>query len=336
MELSNEQWSERWDSFIQEYHPGAGFMQRSWWVDLVSSDDDWNYFDAFNLSDNGQIFGGAKVFSRVFAPGKAFLYIPDGPLLSSDDSVAQEQFQGLMGYIDEWARSSQDLKITHLRLEPEWVTPRVDLSGFEAFDGWMEPRATRCVDLTQSVKGLMKGMNNKGRSRIKKAVSSGVTYIEDMSPGAVNDFLDIYHSTMERKGLEAMDEDYHRKLISTLIRNDAGSLCFAEYQGQRLATAMVIYHGSVATYFFAGSRDDHRQLMAPYLLNFMIMISAKFKGATSYDLYGIAPNCDKSHPWAGFTEFKSNFGGEEVIYTPALDRIYDDNGYAQYLEWVRD
>lgn len=335
MDLTNEEWSQRWDAFVQTNHPEAGFMQRSWWIDLVASDSEYRYFDAFYLNGDGEITGGAKVLCREYAPGKAFLYIPDGPLLPDDPQQAQEQFDALLGYIDEWGRNLEGVDVTHLRLEPEWISEKVSLDGFQAFDGWIEPRATRCVSLDQSLKGLMKGMNNKGRSRVKKAVSGGVTYIEDMSPGAINDFLDIYHSTMERKGLAPMDEGYHRELIATLIRNNAGSLCFAEYQGMRLATAMVIYHGSVATYFFAGSRDDHRELMAPYLLNFMIMLSSKFKGATSYDLYGIAPNADKSHPWAGFTEFKSNFGGEEVVYIPAMDRVYDEPGYEKYLESIR-
>jgi len=60
-----------------------------------------------------------------------------------------------------------------------------------------------------------------------------------------------------------------------LIALDCGSLLFAEYHGQRLATALIIDHGEMASYKYGGSTQEHRSVMAPYLLHFEAMRAAK-------------------------------------------------------------
>jgi lipid II:glycine glycyltransferase (peptidoglycan interpeptide bridge formation enzyme) len=81
-------------------------------------------------------------------------------------------------------------------------------------------------------------------------------------------------------------------LLSSLHQE---SVFFAEYQGLRLAAAVVEYFGRRATYFFGGSLDSHRHVMAPYLLHFEIMRRAKAMGREWYDLWGVAPENEPAH-----------------------------------------
>lgn len=142
--------------------------------------------------------------------------------------------------------------VTHLRLEHRWTQLPDYVSGFVEFNGWLEPRTTVYVDLSLSESELLMQMKYNGRSRVRTAINKGVTVVEDTSTVAVTDFLMLYHGTMDRKGLESMNTDYHRDLVSTLVKHGAGSLYFAEFDGQRVATALVVYWGERATYFFAG------------------------------------------------------------------------------------
>jgi lipid II:glycine glycyltransferase (peptidoglycan interpeptide bridge formation enzyme) len=132
--------------------------------------------------------------------------------------------------------------------------------------------------------------------------------------------------------VEAKPPDYFETLVSLFSSLRRGSLFFAEYEGVRLATALVIYFGPRATYFFGGSREIHRHVMAPYLLHFEVMCKAKALGHQWYDLWGIAPANEPDHPWKNFSIFKAKFGGEEVHLVPTLDYIYDPAAYAHYKE----
>ena len=57
----------------------------------------------------------------------------------------------------------------------------------------------------------------------------------------------------------------------------------AEYEGKRIATALVVYFGRRATYSFGGSLAAHRRVMAAHLLHFEIMRRAKALGHEWYD-----------------------------------------------------
>ena len=52
--------------------------------------------------------------------------------------------------------------------------------------------------------------------------------------------------------------------------------------------------------------------MAPYALQVKAMEDAKLLGCQYYDLFGIPPNEDPSHPMAGLYRFKTGFGGSII------------------------
>lgn len=97
---SNSEWSAAWDKFLLSSHPDAGFMQSSWWIDLMG-EYGWGYQDAFYLDGNESIQGGAKMLEKEYQPGKWFYYIPDGFVLPDNQTEAAAQFQALLGYFNE-------------------------------------------------------------------------------------------------------------------------------------------------------------------------------------------------------------------------------------------
>jgi lipid II:glycine glycyltransferase (peptidoglycan interpeptide bridge formation enzyme) len=99
---------------------------------------------------------------------------------------------------------------------------------------------------------------------------------------------------------------------------------------------LVIYFGRRATYFYGGSLVLHRRVMAPYLLHYEIMRSAKARGCDYYDLWGIEPANEPDHPWHDISVFKRKFGGVEIHLTPTLDYVYDPAAYSHYVATERD
>ena len=60
------------------------------------------------------------------------------------------------------------------------------------------------------------------------------------------------------------------------------------------------------------------------------ILDAKRKGLKYVDLFGIAPEDQPDHEWAGFTKFKKSFGGESVEYPGTWDVPVSSLGYRAY------
>jgi lipid II:glycine glycyltransferase (peptidoglycan interpeptide bridge formation enzyme) len=329
--LSTEKWK-AWDAFI-ETRPATGFMQSSWWVDFRYTCGFENF--GITLTDGEEIVGGAVVLRYSFTDDCCFYYIQDGPVLPQDPEVAEEIFGIVLENVEERRKNDQSV-VSHLRIEPRWLEVPSFVKGFRNVrplaDYYLEARDTRCIDLRPSEAAMLAQMKSKGRYNIGVARRHGVSIVEDASPQGLADFYGIYEETTERQGIAAKPADYFEALVDFFSPGRHGSIFFAEYEGARLATVLVIYFGPRATYFYGGSRDLHRHVMAPYLLHFEIMRKAKALGHQWYDLWGIAPPNEPDHPWQNFTAFKAKFGGEEVHLVPTLDYVYDDAAYEEFGE----
>lgn len=320
-----------WDEFL-EATPATGFMQTSWWSEF-RVEAGFDHFGAV-LRHQGEILGGAVVQKYWWDDGMCFYYIPDGPVLPDNPQVARQVLETVLGAIDK-RRASEEETVSHLRMEPRWEKLPEPLENWRrvpAFeDPYMEPRDTLCVDLRPSEEAILAQMKPKGRYNIRLARRRGVEIVEDNSDEGVEDFFAIYEEMSERQGLNPKPFDYFESLVSYLSTNGKGSLLFAEYGGRRIATAIVVYFGGRATYFFGGSTGEHRNVMAPYLIHFEAMRKAKEMGCECYDFWGIAPTGASEHPWKDITAFKRKFGGHEVNLVPTLDHVYDESAYAIYL-----
>lgn len=319
-----------WDRFVESSHH-AGFMQSSWWADFRATAG-FGHF-GITLKDHGAIVGGALALRLSYAPRHCFYYIQDGPVLPDGEPIRGDVFEAILDAIDE-RRRSDDEAVSHLRIEPRWTDRPGFVRGFQAPaypDRYTEPRNTLCVELCQPDETILAQMKPKGRYNIRVAQRHGVSVVEDNSAQGVSDFLSIYRQTAARQGLKAKPPDYFWTLVSLLMPRQRVSILFAEYGGRRLATALVVYFGRRATYFFGGSLETDRQVMAPYVLHFDAMRGAKARGCAWYDFWGVAPPDEPNHPWRRISEFKRKFGGVDVTLTPTLDYVYDPEAYAHYM-----
>jgi len=320
-----------WDTFV-EATPETGFMQSSGWIDFRSACG-FEYF-GITLNDAGEIVAGAIVLRYSYAKNECFYYIQDGPVLPRDPIVAEEAFCAIIETIEGHRKADRDT-VSHLRIEPHWESLPEFVSGFRAVpplaDGYMETRDTRLIHLVPSEDAILAQMKPKGRYNIGVARRHGVSIVEDTSAQGLADFQNIYDETTRRQGMEAKPPDYFETLVALFLPARRCALFFAEYQGIRLATALVVYFGRRATYFYGGSLEVHRDVMAPYLLHFEIMRKAKVLGYECYDLWGIAPPGESDHPWHNLSVFKAKFGGEELHLVRTLDYVYDSAAYAHYM-----
>ena len=320
-----------WDDFVA-WEPCAGFMQSSWWSDFMASTG-WDHFGMV-LRDRGTIVGGAMLWRWAYEPESCFYFVPEGPVLMRADSIADQAqaFQAFMDFIDE-KRRHETCVVSHLRIEPPWETLPAFVQDFhEVGEYFHVPRDTLLIDLTLSDTDILAQMKPKGRYNVGVARKHGVALVEDTSAQGVLDFCQMQEEMCERKGIKGHGPDYFERLIPLLARTRHGAVYFAEYQGVRLAAAVVIIFGNVATYLYGASLATHRNVMAPYLLHFHIMLEAKARGCEVYDLFGVSPQHEGENGWTSFSEFKRKLGGRELSLVPSLDHVYDPGAYARYRQ----
>ena len=237
--LPADRWT-AWDAFV-EGQPDTGFMQTSWWVDFRNSCGFENF--GITLKDGKDILGGAVVLKFPYTEESCFYYIQDGPVLPGDPVAAEDVFRAISEAIEE-RRKTEPCVVSHLRIEPRWLCLPGFVSGFRAIpplaDRFLEARDTRCIDLRPSEEAILAQMKPKGRYNIRVAQRHGVSVVEDTSDRGLADFLSIYEEMAVRQGIGAKPPDYFQTLVPTLSSLRRGSVFFAEYQGRRLATALVV------------------------------------------------------------------------------------------------
>ena len=131
-------------------------------------------------------------------------------------------------------------------------------------------------------------------------------------------------------------QELHRQHLETARRQDISAPSARHYQARLdhlewcrtyvahhedrpLAAIMVARFAGRAYYLFGGSSGERRQLMPTYALQWEAMRAAARAGCRDYDLWGIPPGDDPSHPWHGLWQFKAGFSGALVELCGAWD-----------------
>ncbi|MGF1547587.1 MAG: lipid II:glycine glycyltransferase FemX [Thiotrichales bacterium] len=328
------EWALLWNQYLTARADETGFMQSTWWTDLMVRQGA-RQIDAFYLAD-ARIHAGAKVLIYEYQSGFCYFYTPDGPLFSADPEAAQQEFDALIDRLDRYRAAHPHQHFSHLRIEHKWSAYPGFVDRLRPADDWLEPRTTIFVDVSGTPEEILARMRPTGRRWIRKAIASGVNIVVDCSEPGIDAFIALYTATMERKAQYAMDRGVLTDLAQTLFANDCGTLYFAEQDGKRIATAMIVFFANRATYLFAGSDAQSRGTMAPYLLNYQVMCDANARGLDWYDLYGGVPAEMTQHTLAGISIFKHNLGGRDADFGPALDYVYDEWAYDAYQRFVRE
>lgn len=286
--------------------------------------------------EDEKILASAQIIERALPLGRKYWYVPRGPIvniqlpISDYQLILKKLFDGIAGQAEKSGvmfvrceppieRSSQYtfeklLKEYHLRPAP-FVQPQ---------DSWY-------LDIAPSPEEILSAMHPKTRYNIKLAERKGVTV---RTAGAIDDFelfWKLVETTSKRDRIKSHSRSYYREMYRILGQSDFMKMFLAEYEGQVIAANLVVFFGDTATYLHGASGDEHREVMAPYLLQWQQIQAAAKAGLKWYDFGGIAPaDANPSHRWAGITRFKKGFGGLEINYVGVRDLILDKFWYRIY------
>lgn len=201
----------------------------------------------------------------------------------------------------------------------EKILSLLKTSGFSK-DSWsLNPTRTIHIDLTKSEEELLKNMEKDTRYSIRLAARKGV---EVKETNDFEQFKSLYYETAKRKKFWAAKSELEF-LWKTFYKGDSAGVYTAFFEGEPLASALILFSDKMALYAHAGSLPKHREVMAPYLLLWQSIRVAKKKGCKIFDMEGIKdPRFRSTKKWGGFTLFKRGFRGTEVEYLGPFTKYY--------------
>ncbi|MFA7308993.1 MAG: peptidoglycan bridge formation glycyltransferase FemA/FemB family protein [Patescibacteria group bacterium] len=254
-----------------------------------------------------------------------YFFIPKGP-----EIVTKE-------FLKETKKIARKHKAFFIRVEPQEIKEGVKLT--KSLD--IHPKTTLVLSLSQSEEVLFESLKPKTRYNIRLAQKKGVVIEKTQNPENIKIFFDLTLQTAERDKIRSHPKSYYKTMMETLGRDGTVTLYLARYQNKYIAATLVSFYKSTATYLHGASSNEHRNVMAPYLLQWQAIVDAKNKKCIWYDFFGIADTDDDNHPWAGITRFKKGFGGEVITSPGTYDYPVSNIRYLLYtkfrlaIKWMR-
>lgn len=255
--------------------------------------------------------------------GLTRLYCPYGPTVETTGS--------LEAALESLKQEAAAVHAAYLRVQPVGVdlnTTKVGQYKLLPVE-YSQPEATQAIDLTRSIDEIYADISQSKRSTCRNYQNKGLVYSTSHDPGDIEKLLPLLHEVAGRNKIAVHTDDYLRTQAQALMPEHA-SLHFMTLESEIVAAALVFEDEVTNYYAHAGNTLAHRELSASTALVGAIIGYSKDQGKQSFDLYGIAPNDDPGHPWAGVTKFKLSFGGQMVKYNPTFEIALSALPYAAY------
>lgn len=193
-----------------------------------------------------------------------------------------------------------------------------------------QPELSWIVDLDRDFKEVLAGMKPVNRNLYRNIHKKDVTFRTSQDPEEIRVLLNFLHMTAKRSGFKPQSDEYLSQVARSLMPAGAATLFIAERHGGPIAAALAYDSADTRTYAHAALDDSHRKLSAGIPLLVTLMADAKEKGLKYVDLWGVAPEDQPNHKWAGFTAFKKSFGGREIAYPGTWDLPVKKLRYGAY------
>jgi peptidoglycan pentaglycine glycine transferase (the first glycine) len=306
----------QWDSFVAN-QPGSQFLQSWAWGEFKRSQGHEILRLAYADEKGNWVIAGQFMYHPKTLFG-GFWFSPRGPIIVHDQMDASEQL--FQQFIVEVKKQFINKKAMFIRCEPP-IENKIDTTPLPA--GFIrrraiDPSSTVIIGLEQSEEELLSDMKEKTRYNIRLAERKGVTVRTGKSDEDIESYLKLNQETASRDSFISQPSEYIRATVRALRDCGMCQIRLAEYQNQILAANIEMQFGDTLTYLYGASSSMHRNVMAPYALQWSAMKEAKQKGCRFYDLYGSNPvsnqSIDFKSSWEGITRFKLGWGGSRVEY----------------------
>lgn len=279
---------------VEQRKPEGGLLQSQGWAGVYRAEGK----QIVRIND---VYG---IVQNVPVAGQ-YLYVPR----TTDEGVKnmQEILTEARGHGCAWVRTDVS---TQTQLE-QLQNLKIAQSPHD-----MQPREHFIIDISKDEEELLKQMKSKTRYNVRLAQKKGVVvhYItrsdEDFDQ-MFDIFFDMVEETGKRKDVSFHKKEHYRNMFDELSEKTI-ALYLAEVGGEFIAANIVTFYGNTATYLHGATSDTHRNLMAPFLLQWQAILGAHKRGLKHYDFGGVYSDTQDNGK-TGITRFKKGFAPQEEI-----------------------
>lgn len=317
-------WQNKWDDFVVNHSGDFGLLQSWIWGEF--QDQLGRRVWRLAATDEGnKIVGVLQLIKMPLPLGRSYAYSPRGPLIVS----VANNFDLLSLFLAEVKKIAAKQALIFWRLDPPWPKTVEAQKQFQAagakFAGRVQPPRTLILDLSLSGEALSAQLKSKTRYNIRVAQKHCLEVAE--GPDYFEDFWRLTQKTVARQEIVPHAKKYYQTMLETLGRSGLIKLIVAKSQGRVIAANITAWFGDWCVYLHGASDYDYREQMAPYLLQWESIISAKDQGKKYYDFWGVDEKL-----WPGVSRFKTGFAPQVGLtdYLGAYDLPFNKFWYNIY------
>lgn len=177
---------------------------------------------------------------------------------------------------------------------------------------------------------MLKDFEHKVRKNLKRASDSGLEIEIDTTGARLNDFLNIYYSTMDRTS--ASETFFFSKKFFETLNEMQGNYVYLHVlsEGQVISTELVMYGSENCYSFLGGTNHDFFHLRPNDFLKYEIIKWAKEKGLKRFILGGGYGDDD------GIFKYKKSLAPNGVCDFYIGKKIFNEEKYDELVEMRKD
>lgn len=195
------------------------------------------------------------------------------------------------------------------------------------YDGEVESRTHNVVrSLDMSIDEIWMDFKQKVRKNVKKANSNNLEIIIENTDEHLQEFLNIYYSTMERSNAES--EYYFSRAFFETLNQMTGNIVYFHvvFEGKVISTELVIYGADNCYSYLGGTNRDYFDLRPNDFLKYEIIKWAKEKGLKNFILGGGYGTDD------GIFQYKTCLAPHGIVDFYIGRKIFDATTYQKLVD----
>jgi len=285
-----------WENAIDSIS-SANFFHTNVWLSFVEKQFRLKLKRVLILN-SGSIEGCLPLYERKYG----FFKIAGSPLIAENNpymGFAIKEKEGIGSFLPAFNRFLREERIDFFRasFDHSLYNDQFENHGYDI----KEKKSFR-IDLSQDEQLLWKGLGQKTRNMVRKAMKNDIVASEDLNFNMLDSYYEMSREVYARQVLPPLLEiEYYQNLYSAIIKKGYGKIFIAKNtEGDAVAGAIVLIHMDKAYYLDGASFRNHSNLGTNNLLQWVIIKSLKESGVTSYDMLG--------GDIPGIAKFKKSFG----------------------------
>lgn len=311
-----------WEGFLKQQKPNT-FLQSWNWKEVQEADGEevslLGFYDGEDPAyPAGRLVGVALVIFVRAKRGPHYL-IPHGPIVKEEKYLAEAITQLTAYYLQRRTEGAAALRIAPLTENTLENQRMFQKAGFIPSPLHVHAELTWVLDIQQPEEELLAGMRKTTRHAIKKAQAEGVGVEISTDIAALDRFWPLYEATKDRHGFVPFQKSFIESQARAFGKDGSMFFAIATHSGIDVASSLCLQFGDTVFYYHGASAKLPANIPAAQLLQWEAIREAKRRKAARYNFWGIAPEKNRNHPFAGITVFKKGFGGYAVDYLHAQD-----------------